>query len=115
MAKNSNAMTNKDEVLLARALDCLGMKLRMLRDSGIYYVSNGKRPNIVYTFRFNNGQFHPHAMFIDKAELLDALLVADHFKANIVDDPFVHETIANPFCNMTKEQASITVDLLSNK
>ena len=113
MAEDSNAMTDKDEVFLARALDCLGMKLGMSR--GIYYVSNGKRPNTIYRFCFNDSQFHPHAMFICKAELLDALLAADHFKANVVDDPFVHETIANPFYGMTREQASIMVDLLSNK
>lgn len=115
MAKNGNTMTNKDEVLLARALDCLGMKLRMIPDIGIYCVSNGKRPNIIYTFKFNDSQFYPHSMFINKAELLDAFLAADHFKTKVVDDPFVHETIANPFCNMTREQANIIVDLLSNK
>lgn len=114
MAKDNNAMTDKDEVFLTRALDYLGMKLGMSR--GIYYVSNGKRPNtIFYRFCFNDSQFHPRAMFIDKAELLDALLTADHIKARAVDDPFLHETIANPFYNMTREQASIMVDLLSNK
>lgn len=113
MTKDSNAMTDNDEVLLARALDCLGMKLGMLHN--IYYVSNGKRPNTIYRFCFNDSQFHPHAMFIDKAELLDALLTADHIKAKAIDDPFLHETIANPFYNMTREQASIIVDLLSNK
>ena len=113
MAEDSNEMTDKDEVFLARALDCLGMKLGML--GGIYYVSNGKRPNIIYTFSYNDSKFHPHAMFVDKAELLDAFLAADHFRAKFVDDPFVHKAIANPFCNMTREQANIMVDLISNK